>query len=239
MSVHRHYFKASRCLLILLFLGTAYHAVAVNDPQPLPLPEVELMPELKGYWVARRMVMNGLPASIRVIRGAINPETVIAHYERSWRHDKHTTLKRREGQWYVISARRSDQFVTLQIRAAGAGSEGLIMVSADPADYTPRFDTAFPLPQSVVVIGRQTYVDGDVEAESITLRSPRSLSSETLAFKDLLAREGWLVTIDRAASSTTGGHMMEFQKGSQHAQIFLARNPAGGGETLMLITWRR
>ena len=89
------------------------------------------------------------------------------------------------------------------------------------------------------MISHQSYLDAGVRAETITLRSPRSANSERLAMQDELLRAGWITVMDRPASVVADAYLMEFNKAKQYAQIFIARDPAGSGQTLIMVTWRQ
>lgn len=225
--------------VLLLLLASTQLAIAGKDTPIKTLPEVELMPKLDGEWAAERMTMNGIPASIRTISGSLSANEVIAYYEQTWRRDGKAVDKRREGEWQVIAADLGDHFVTLRVQPRAGGSIGAIVVSADPGRYIAKRETEFPLPRSVTMISHQSYLDAGVRAESITLRSPRSVNSERLAMQDELLRAGWATVMDRPASAVADGYLMEFNKTKQYAQIFLARDPAGSGQTLIMVTWRQ
>lgn len=227
-----------RCCWLLLVLMAAGRIVMADDTLAAGLPQPHLMPGMKGSWIAERMTMNGVPMSILEFRGRAPREYVIEYYESRWR-DGGDAIRRQDGEWTIVLTKRDGYVHSVRARAYGRGSEATYTVSADPQEYEPSFDTTFPLPGSATVLYHHRYLDKGIEAESITLHSPRSVASEAEALRGQLAYDRWRPIIDRPGEKSPDGHFMQYQKGRGHAQIFLGRNPERSGGTLILITWRK
>ena len=211
---------------------------ATNDAQPQfeKMPEIALMPKLTGQWVAKRIILNGLPASIFAFSGPVKIDDVVANYETIWR-SKSDAVTHRNGVWRILATKHKGHFVTLQVRPDGAGAQGLIVVSGDPAEYANAIQTDFPLPPGLRVVNHQSFIDSGKRAQTITLQSEQLASIERAVFEYELTSSGWTLISAQSAETLRDGYTLEFRKGTQHARIFLANDEAWDNRTMILITW--
>jgi len=209
-----------------------------NGDRPQLLPEIELMPKVKGQWVSESMTLNGVPATVRAFKGPVRVDAVVAYYERLWQ-DSEGVVTRRRKEWHIVATKQDGRFVSLHVRADGRGSEGMIVVSADPAEYLDAPGTKFPLPPEIHVLSRQSFFDAGMLAETITLRGKGTVTEAAMSMESQLARANWQLISRGPASTHHDAVIMEFRRDKDHARIFVARDRQWGSETFILVTWRR
>lgn len=228
--------------VITLMMAMAWSSVQAGTiaRSTLQLPDLEPPPLAEARWVAKHMRVNGLPMTLKTFHSRLAPDDVLQHYER-WARARgtHETHRARNGEWQVLAIRNTKYFVTIQVRASAAASIGTIAVSADPASAAADVNTRFPLPPSVHIATLQQYEDRDIQAEHIGLVSTRAPHVEAALFRSLLEREGWRLIRDGATKKTVGGHMLEVQKGAQHAQLTFLPDRLRPSTTAIVIVWRK
>jgi len=196
-----------------------------------------VMPGLDTQWIARDMELNGVPTSMRSVLGEQGLDEVLGFYRREWRD---ALDERIDGDWHVLATRQRGQFVSLRIRQAGAGVQGILTASADFAMVEPNLDSALPIPHGLTRLGHQAFRDQGSTGENLTLMSPRSVSHERQAFQSLYQRDGWVLTEDRGTQSVRNGHVLQFVRGKDQARIVFYRDPQlANGRTLILVTAHR
>ena len=196
-----------------------------------------LMPGLTAQWIAKDMTMNGVPASIREVRGQRPLDEVLTYYRRHWagRIDE-----RRDGDWHTLATMHGDRFASLRLRDTGSGVHGTLTVSLDPALAAADLSTRVPIPPGLTRLASQTFEDRGSSGENLTLMSPRDIAYERQAFASLYSGDGWTRTEDRAMRSVTEGHVLQFLHGKDQVRVVLYRDPAlARGRTLILVSAHR
>ena len=125
----------------------------------------------------------------------------------------------------------------MQARKTLIGSEGTIAVSSNP-DTVEEVATKFPHSRSATVQELQEYDDSGIEAEHITFSSSRDLSAELNEFSDALRRAGWGLVLSQPAQKSVG-HILEVQKGGNHARLTFQRVREAGAATTVTVIWRK
>ena len=140
----------------------------------------------------------------------------------------------------MLATRRHDRFASLRIRARGAGVEGVLTTSHDPANARPNLDSSLLVPPGLTPLARQNFRDSGSQGENLTLMSPRSVAYERQAFATLYEAEGWTRAEDRATQTVPDGQVMQFLRGKEQVRIVLYRDPdLAAGRTLVLVTSHR
>lgn len=196
-----------------------------------------IMPGLSAQWVAEDMTLNGIPASMRTVAGSMPLVDVLRYYRRLWAGE---LQERIEGEWRVLAIRQRDRFITLRLQSAGVGVEGVLTVSADPSSHQASLDSDFPVPRGLTRLAHQSFRDGSLYGENLTLMSGRSVAYERQAFDALLRGQGWTLAEDRVATTVPDAHVMHFVRAKQQARVFIYRDPElANGNALILVTWQR
>jgi len=208
---------------------------AAKDLLDMPAP-----PQGDAWWISKNMRMNGLPMTLKNFRSRLSLDEVCDYYRSSARAlTTNEVLRRRSGDWSVISIRTRRNLITIQVRPTLLGSEGTIAVSPPPDTIHVHVETAFPRPATAAVINLQEYDDEGMEAEHISLRSARSVGVEAYAFVEKLTRSGWQITLREPMQIVSGGQVVEAQKGAQHALLSLMPDKARPGNTSIIIVWKK
>ena len=193
-----------------------------------------LMPGLSAQWIARDMTINGVPTDMRSVRGTVALDRLLQYYRREWAGELD---ERVEGDWHVLATRQRGRFISLRVRSAGNGVDGILTSSIDPAEATPSLASRLPVPSSLERLAHQAFRDGGARGENLTLAGSRSVAFERQAFDSLYRSQGWLRVEDRTTRTVADGHILQFVRGKESVRIVLYRDPALlDGRTLILVT---
>ena len=196
-----------------------------------------LMPGLTAQWIARDMDLNGVPASMRTVRGDKPLAEVLSYYRRLWAGDVH---ERRQGEWHVLATRQHERFTSLRIRRSGAGVRGILTTSLDPEVASPNLESTLPVPHGLQSLSHQTFRDHGSRGENLTLMSSRSVAYERQAFVSLYEGDNWRRAEDRGTRTVPDGHVLQFLRGKEQVRVVLYRDPdLSDGRTLILVTAHR
>jgi len=222
----RHWF-AGRA--IALFLGLMCVAPSWADDW--------VMPGLTTQWIARDMDINGVPASMRTVRGDRSLDEVLRYYRRHWAG---AIDERIEGDWHVVATRQHEQFVSLRLRQFGTGVRGVLTTSLNPGVASPSLRSILPIPPGLTRLAHQSFRDNGARGENLTLMSPHGIAYERQALITLYESDGWARVEDRATRAVRDGHVLQFLRGKEQIRIVLYRDPdLADGNTLILVTVHR
>jgi hypothetical protein len=204
------------------------------------LPDIAAPPQGEATWIAQRMRLNGLPMSLKSFRSHLQSDAVFQHYE-AWARGRGTWEVRRSQQpgWQILSLKSRQYFITIQARETSAGAEGTITVSTPPSEARTSIDTEFPTPRSALIVNLQQYDDVGLASEHISLTSSRSVHIEAQAFAQLLERAGWQIVRDQRSVEVKRGHVLEAQRGAEHALLTLLPDHHHPAKTAIIIVWRK
>ncbi|MGI9236443.1 MAG: hypothetical protein ACR2QZ_03560 [Woeseiaceae bacterium] len=196
-----------------------------------------VMPGLTTQWIARDMDINGVPASMRTVRGARSLDEVLRYYRHHWAG---AIDERVEGEWHVVATRQHEQFVSLRLQQFGTGVRGVLTTSLNPGVASPGLQSTLPIPPGLTRLAHQSFRDDGARGENLTLMSPRGIAYERQAFATLYQSGGWVRVEDRATRAARDGHVLQFLRSKEHIRIVLYRDPElADGNTLILVTAHR
>jgi|GEM_PF-997938 hypothetical protein len=201
------------------------------------LPELDAPPGGKAVWLSQAMRLNGVPMTIKSFAAAMNAQEVLHYYERRLRGSDTQTKRWFEGNDEVLGVLSDDAYITVRARNTPQGSQGTITVTPPLKKQRPLLRTRFPHPASARVVNLQQYEDDGIEAEHISLLSPRPVGSAAHEIAQLLRQHGWTIWRSEPMSHARGGHVIEAQKDASLAQLNLQRLKSG--ETAILIVWKK
>lgn len=234
---HRPVFSGPM-LLGLVFLACASTARAGVDPLSIPLPEVGHIPGVKTAWIARHMVQNGMPMSIRAFKARMPIDKVLGRY-REWLLDhgaEHVAITP-SARVSTLGAGMGHYFVSIQgANKPGYQSMGYIVVSLMPGLARPSKETSIPIPKAAHVVSVQRYRDGDRLGESVTLVSPKPPEDVIAAIVSVLSGAGWQRTDPPKRTGTGRVATLMFQRGNGFVQAAVQRNrrSATGGSLILI-----
>lgn len=228
-------------IVALILCGMMASSFAGDDIRSITLPDVAAPPLGEAQWVAERMRLNGLPMSIKAFWSVLDVDDLFRHYE-SWgrAHGMRDAERSSRGEWRILSMRSLRHLVSIQARRTSRGSEGTIAVSPMLETVQPSLTTQFPHPRSVTLVGVQEYQDGGLASEHLSMVSIRGVTAEARAFSELLLINGWQLVRDGPASTIQRGHVIEAQRGVEHAVLTLQPDQSRSTPTtIVLVIWKK
>lgn len=210
------------------------------NAERIPLPDLAAPPQGSAQWIARSMRMNGLPMSLKAFESRLSPDAVLAHYESELRSSgTHEVRRSRNSPWQVLVFKSREHFITVQARAASAGSEGTILVSPAPDPAKLELRTEFPRPPTARIVNLQQYDDSGMQSEHISLASERPPFIEAQAFSQLLITNGWNIIDTRPTRESYRGFVLEAQRQAEQALLVIIPDSARPATTAIVVTWKK
>lgn len=203
-------------------------------------PELDAPPQGTAQWIAKSMRLNGLPMTLKSFDSRLNADAVLRHYE-AWARGRHAheSTRSRHGEWQVLALKSERYFITIQARPTREGSHGTITVSPRIEGARLRMATTFPIPASMQIVNVQQYDDLGIESEHISLSSARAAGLEARAFAHLLVQDGWQLLREQPAREITRGHVLEAQKGAQHAAVTIMPDQQASARSVAIVMWKK
>lgn len=210
-----------------------------NQRFPVNMPHIEGPPGASTAWIAKRMLRDGLPMSIRAFKAKSGIDEVMGHYSHEWRKRALSPRENRQGKRQrILGVLDGDYYMTIQAFPTSQGSEGFIVVTADPAKISPDRKTSFPLPESLRIVRKDEYLDGEIAAETLTAVSDRSQRNEIGEISRHLRTNGWAEVSGPFDGSSLNVQVLEFQKSSQLVQVTVSSDKSLE-QTTVLLHWRK
>lgn len=223
-------------VLITLLIG--YSAAAwggFGGPMEHRLPEVTLMPNMQHRWVAKHMVVNGVPMSVRAFVSDRTPEQVLEYYTHRWKAKGLAQVARSQhGEEKTIGMEYRGHYYTVQVHDRPSGSQGTLTVTQSLLETAPSTNTDFPLVPGSQVLSKIESKDFGQRAETLTYTNNQSASSNAIFVTAALERNGW-VQQEFSKDPAMAGRVLNFQKANQLCQISIVDHQPG--QTLTLVNW--
>jgi hypothetical protein len=223
-----------RLFILLSFFSFSAQAADSNSVAK-QCQEFPTTKKMKLQSVASEMGFNDIPMTIRQFESSEEtPETVLAFYRAKWA----ATTKVRGpaeyplGPWQVIATLREPCFYTVQVKAKGKGSEGILGVSAPPPDK-PIVKEAVPMLPGSRVVNDLAHNDAGKTARTLLLKN--GFSSETNAdfYRKNLGEQGWQVlSQQRGSDKDMRGDLLIMKKGVREVSVTVTQ--AGKESTVVL-----
>jgi hypothetical protein len=175
-------------------------------------------------WVARDMVMNGVPMSVLQLDSGSAPALLLAHYRRLWQQGGQVIEYPLEP-WQVAATARARCFYTLQVRATPSGSTGLLAVSQPPTAAQAAPSTRFPMPSGSSVLSDIQHRDGIKNGRTVFLRNRLTLDSNASYYRNVLTAQGWTIERERSLNTPLGpSRIFDLARGAELAMLTVRRS---------------
>jgi hypothetical protein len=239
MKHQQRYLRLAAVAALTAFaLPPAYAGLATGFTSPLlrlPLP-----PQSEVQWVAKNMRMNGVPMTLQCVQSRLAPAALLDYYETQTRASGHNEYRRSaNGEWQLLAIKSPRHYVTVQVRATIAGSEGTITTSALPPPAIEKLASEFPRPPTSRIVSLQEYDDAGIQSEHISLLSTRAVALEAWAFSQKLVRSGWKILRQQPMQQVAAGVAIEAQRGVQQALLTLQPDHAQPSLTAVVVVWKK
>lgn len=223
-------------MILLLYCLPGYAQASGANVEPLPT--LDVYPDARATWIAQRAAMNGLPISIRAFSTNDVPSDVIAFYRRLWRGQGVARAGEAAfGGFRSVGVEMDGYFYTVQVRSAGKGAEGVLVVSATPERVIADKTSSFPVVAGDRIMEKIEAIDLGVRAETLIVASSRSVETSIAEYRRNLLQNGWQLVASPGEDLTRNRSLLTFQKGPQQCQVTVVAGGGHGGETKIFIHW--
>lgn len=245
--VHHKFIQSLNIVLLLVLLSLALsNTVFARQPKFIELPEMEVVPGAHAVWVGRKMIVNGVPTSIKSFTFKGKPSQVINFYRKAWKDEGTGQISvNKVGSELVLGLEWRGFYKTVQFTYVDGVVKGKLVVSATPDQKEVNaLKTDFPLLPGNHVKSRIDSDDFGVITESITVNSRRSVSMNI----DFTVRHfeplGWVVISDtkpyQKRVDFNQSRKVVLQKGNQLIQVAAYPTPITGSRGCeVMVHWKK
>lgn len=192
-------------------------------------------PDARLQWVARHMIYNGVPMSVKRFDSDQKPSDILAFYRRAWASNTAgAPVENTVDPWQTISIPQGKCFFTVQVQAAGKnGSTGLLSATQVP-DRTRVIspDKSLPMMSGSKIINDIEHRDDGKSARTLMLSNGFSAESNASFYRQTLADQGWrTVSSYQMATKKGPGITLVMKRGLAEASLVISRD---GQNTVVL-----
>lgn len=225
----------ARLLLSLLCLLTAMQALAASSPTS-QCPAFQTSKTMQLQSVASDISYNGIPMSIRGFSSSDDPQTVLAYYRGIWTNGGQNAPKPVEytlGDWQVIAMMQTPCFYTVQVKANGKGSMGLLGLTS-PTNGKPALKEDVPMLPGSRVANDIAHNDGGKTARTLLLKNGFSTQTNADFYIKSLGDLGWKpVSGYQGAQHDTQASTMVMRNGTREVSITITQQNGKNSTVLM------
>lgn len=225
-----------RVLLMLLCLLTAVQALAASASTS-KCADFPTMKTMQLQSVASDISYNGIPMSIRGFSSSDDPQTVLAYYRALWTSTDQSALKPVEytvGDWQVIGMMLAACFYTVQVKASGKGSVGLLGLTT-PGNGKAAIKEEVPMLPGSRVANDIAHNDGGKTARTVLLKNGFSAQTNADFYAKNLGDLGWkLVSAYQGTQHDTQAVTMVMKLGTREVSITITQQ---NGQSSVLLNY--
>lgn len=199
---------------------------------------VNLVPGTHWQWIAQDLVINGVPTSVRHLTIDASFPSVLTRFRSSWQ-SQGSIVERKQGRWHVLATKEADKFISLQLKARGKQTEGILTITSDPLEHNSGYEGELPLPDDLSVISWQSHRDGPFDAQTVTLASPRPVDYVRDSVVSAFNMKGWRLEMEKAATTLRDGRVLHLTGDVGKARIIIGRDKRWSDQTLALIVFNK
>lgn len=213
--------------LLIVLGGIALMAEAAE------CPEFEA-PKARLNWIAKDMLVSGVPMAILQVDSDQSPLSMIAHYKRVWAAGGGEVTEYPVAGWQAVATARGQCFYTFQVKPVGTGSTGLLSVSQ--ANTGPlRKPERFPMPSGSQVVNDIEHRDGIKNGRTVFLRNGLTMESNAIYYRNNLPSQGWKISMERRINTKNGpGIVFDMKRDKNLAMLTISRSE---GQTNVLFNY--
>jgi hypothetical protein len=224
----------------LLLAGLIALPVTMAQAAPNPVKQCASFPTMKKMKlqsVASEMDFNGIPMVLRRFDSEEDMEAVFAFYRKEWAgvgQGGKPPVEYPLGEWKVIATLREPCFYTVQVKASGRGSEGLLGLSAPPPERT-QVKEDVPMLPGTRVVNDIAHNDAGKTARTLLLKNAFSADANADFYRRNLGDQGWQVlSRHQGAVRDTRADNMVLKQGPREVSVTISQT---GRESSVLINY--
>lgn len=189
-------------------------------------PSVPLPEGSKGERVSDHMKYNGLDMRASRFATPLRPAAVIDFYARQW---PGTHVIDRLGEKTIIGHAQGPHYVTVELVAAGGGTEGTIGIVLLPDKaIRPVLGEGFFKPVSTEVISDISYLDTPNETRTLVMRNRLTPYLNLQHYHQRLASDGWKSEDSSSCKPASRECIVRFGKANDRRLVMtMTRQDAG------------
>lgn len=221
--------------LIFTSLALFFHySVSAETLSEITLPDIEPMQGMSTIWIAKKIIYNTHPMSIRHFRCVKSSKEVVHYYASKWKVSGHGELTHKQiGEYKTIGYAHNGYAYSVQVKDIGNRSEGKFVVTRNRA--VKKYPIALPIHTDSKIVSRIHSLDMGLESETITLSMNMSMNANRHWFHASFIKDGWIKQ-DNLTENNKAPHI--YQKGKQLCQlIFIDKSSVANHLSMVMIHW--
>ena len=203
--------------------------------------QIQLPKEARAFEIGGQLTLNGLPVQVQGFVSARRPAQLAAWFRQSLGKP---LVENKLGDTLILGRFQGEQYLTVQLVPAGAGTRGIVAVADLKIAYQRRTETdgflehwRSKLPSGSYSIRRATSEDAGTQSEYLLAINNYGITLNLERIKSLMRADGYLLlrqaTIDakqpsRSDAAQNEGKILLFNGDGREATVLIFRNEGLG-----------
>jgi hypothetical protein len=238
IALARRWLAAAALIAMLGVLTIPSLASAVE-----PWPHVDEPPKGGVQWVARSMLVNGVPTSVMQFQSPLTPAEIVDYYKGRWSSGyDHEPSVHHLGDSTIVGQMHGSYLMTVKVgEGANGGSQGLLSVAQVLGSKVERNPGVVPVIAGAHVVSVIESEEGGQHSRQVLILATQSPATVSDFYQAALVNAGWRqvqgndsVRPGNAAASTgTNGSFLAFSQDGMEMQLSIAGSSANKGTSVM------
>jgi hypothetical protein len=231
---------ASRWLATALLMGLALLSVSGRASAVEPWPRVDEPPKGSVQWVARSMLVNGVPTSVMQFQSPLTTAEIVDYYKSRWSSGyDHEPAIHHLGDTTIIGQLHGSYLMTVEVGEGARGtSRGLISVSQVLGVKVDRSPGVVPLIAGAQVVSVVESADLGQHSRQVLILASQSPAAVADFYQAALGNSGWQQLQSNESKAPDGapaasGSFLVFSQDGTEIQLSIAGSQHGHGTSVL------
>lgn len=188
--------------------------------------------------VAKDMMMNGVPMSVRELHSGKAPDEIARFYRGEWEGRRQRVQDILEGGWRTLATKDGDCFYTVQIKSdGGQGTYALLGTTVLSTTTARPRGEGFPKMNGSVVYNDMQSNDSGKMGRTLLMKNDYSPRSNAEFYRNSMRADGWLPVSEQSMETLKGQQMVQvWRRGVAEANVVIGQSPGVGGTQVVVNT---
>lgn len=183
-------------------------------------PEPRVPDGMTTAAISSHLIYNGVDMRSQVFTSAQSAADIVTFYRQLWGKQ---SVVNQLAQWQVVGHREGNFFLTVQVRADGAGSRGDIGITRIPTEKLHVIlGQGVPHPSNSKIVNDIAYPDDATPARTLALVNTLSIQQNASYYRDHLPADGWQPLAANACAPGAGSCVMNYAQGDRKMTLALS-----------------
>ncbi|MBS0417476.1 MAG: hypothetical protein JSR66_07165 [Proteobacteria bacterium] len=208
-----------------------------------PWPHIDEPPKGSVQWVARSMMVNGVPTSVMQFNSPLSLQQIADYYKSRWSQGyDHPPSVHHVGDATVVGQMHGSYLMTVKVSATpNGGSQGLLSVAQVLGSKADRDPGVVPVISGAHVLSVVESQDAGQHSRQVLILATQSPAAVADYYQAALTNSGWRQVqgnestppASLGAATSSAGSFLAFSQNDQEIQISIAGSKQGRGTSVL------